>query len=101
MSVLKNLDIDLPQSEKRTLVNFLFLYIFFITVILSFMAFLYYGFQKDLMIQEKKLLLNEYANEFLLKLETSTIKENNNLYPHDKYFATAIYDRDYKFYTLI
>jgi len=96
LSVLKSLDIDLPQSEKRTLVNFLSLYIFFIAVILGFMAFLYYGFQKDLMIQEKKLLLNEYANDFIVKLENATMIENNNKYPKDKHFVSAIYDKEYK-----
>ncbi len=96
MSVLKNLDIDLPQSEKRTLVNFLSLYIFFIVVILGFMAFLYYGFQKDLITQEKKLLLNEYANEFIVRLENTTISKNKNIYPKDEHFTSAIYDKDYK-----
>ena len=95
MSVLKSLDIDLPQSEKRTLINFLALYIFFIAVILGFTSFLYYGFQKDLIIQERKLLLNEYANDFTVKLETDNIEAQKNIYPKDKGFLTAIYDKEY------
>jgi len=95
LSVLKNLDIDLPQSERKTLISFLSLYIFFVVIILAFTSFMYYGSQKELKIQEKKLLLNEYANEFITKLENINIQKNNQ-YPKDKSFTTAVYNSEYK-----
>ncbi|MEA1915090.1 MAG: sensor histidine kinase, partial [Campylobacterota bacterium] len=95
MSVLKSLDIDLPQSEKRTLISFLSLYVFFITVTLGFIVFLYYGFQKDLMLQEKRTLLNEYANEHIVQLKELHINfDKQRIYPRDSRYTTAIYDSD-------
>ena len=96
MSVLKSLDIDLPQSEKRTLKSFLLLYIFFVTILFGFIIFLYYGFQKDLMLQHKRVLLNQYANELIVKLKHLHINfDKNRVYPRDNRFNSAIYDSDY------
>lgn len=89
------MDIDLPQSEKRTLISFLSLYVFFITVTLGFIVFLYYGFQKDLMLQEKRTLLNEYANEHIVQLKELHINfDKQRIYPRDSRYTTAIYDSD-------
>ncbi len=97
MSVLKSLDIDLPQSEKRTLKSFLLLYTFFILVTFGFIIFLYYGFQKDLMLQQKRVLLNQYANELIVKLKHLHINfDKQRVYPRDKRFNSAIYDSDHK-----
>ncbi|PHO15249.1 two-component sensor histidine kinase, partial [Malaciobacter marinus] len=52
MLVLKNLDIDLFRSEKKTLLGFFSLYTILCIVILIFISYLYYSFQKDLMLQE-------------------------------------------------
>ena len=94
MSVLKSLDINLPQSEKRTLINFLSLYIFFIVVIFGFTITLYYGVQEDLMKQNKKLLLNDYADDFIVQIEKQNMLHKD--YPHDKGFHSAIYDKNYQ-----
>jgi len=97
LSVLKSLDIDLPQSEKRTLKSFLLLYTFFILVTFGFIIFLYYGFQKDLMLQQKRVLLNQYANELIVKLKHLHINfDKQRVYPRDKRFNSAIYDSDHK-----
>ncbi|MCK5110534.1 MAG: HAMP domain-containing histidine kinase [Arcobacteraceae bacterium] len=93
MSVLKSLDIDLPQSEKRTLVSFLSLYIFFTIVILSFVMQFYYNFQKDLMIGEKRIILVQYASELIIELKNINTKPvSERIYPMDKRFKSAIYD---------
>ena len=94
MSVLKNLDINLPKSEKKTLYRFLYLYIFFTIVTLTLTITLYYTLQKELIGQQKTILLNQYANEFLIKLREL---HNNKIktYPIDDKFKTSLYDENY------
>jgi len=97
LSVLKNLDIDLPQSEKKTLYRFLALYVFLSIVILALTVSLYYTLQKELASSQKTILLDEYANEFLVALEDlHNDKTNTLLYPLDQKFKTSLYDKDYK-----
>ncbi|MFT7004521.1 MAG: two-component system OmpR family sensor kinase [Sulfurimonas sp.] len=97
MSVLKNLDIDLPQSERKTLYRFLFLYIFFTIVTLSLTVTLYYTLQKELANSQRTILLDEYANDFLISLEAlHDDKTNTLLYPVDAKFKTSLYGKDYK-----
>ena len=96
MSVLKSLDIDLPQSEKKTLYRFLSLYVFFTVVILGLTASLYYTLQKELAASQKTILLNEYANDFIVELEKFHKDTTNTLtYPRDKKFKTSLYGEDY------
>ena len=94
MSVLKNLDINLPKSEKKTLYRFLYLYIFFTIVTLALTITLYYTLQKELIGQQKTILLNQYANEFLIKIREL---HNNKIktYPIDDKFKTSLYDENY------
>ena len=97
MSVLKSLDIDLPQSEKKTLYRFLSLYVFFTLVILGLMVSLYYTLQKELAASQRTILLNEYADDFLLKLEELHNDTTDTLiYPRDEKFQTSLYGADYK-----
>ena len=97
MSVLKSLDIDLPQSEKKTLFRFLSLYVFFTIVILGLTVSLYYTTQKELATSQRTILLDEYANDFLISLEElHNDKTDTLLYPIDKKFKTSLYGKDYK-----
>ncbi|WP_373035589.1 sensor histidine kinase [Sulfurimonas sp.] len=97
MSVLKNLDIDLPQSEKKTLYRFLSLYVFFTVVILSLTISLYYTLQKELASSQRTIALNQYADNFLISLEDlNNDKTDTLLYPRDKKFKTSLYGADYK-----
>lgn len=97
MLVLKNLDIDLTQSEKRTLLGFLSLYSFFTIVILFFISFLYFTFQKDLMLQEKRIMMQEYSNDLIFRLKDLHINfDKYKYYPRDENFNSAIYDSDKK-----
>lgn len=97
MSVLKNLDIDLPQSEKKTLYSFLSLYVFLTIVILALTVSLYYTLQKELAFSQRTILLDEYANDFLLALqELHNDRTNTLLYPVDKKFKTSLYDKNYQ-----
>ncbi|MDY0238592.1 MAG: HAMP domain-containing sensor histidine kinase [Campylobacterales bacterium] len=97
MSVLKNLDIDLPQSEKKTLYSFLSLYVFLTIVILALTVSLYYTLQKELASSQRTILLDEYANDFLLALqELHNDRTNTLLYPVDKKFKTSLYDKNYQ-----
>ena len=97
MLVLKNSGIDLTNSETRTLLGFSFLYSFLVLVILSVITFLYYSFQKDLMLQAKRQLLQNYSNELVFKLKDLHINiDKNNIYPRDEKFESAIFDSDKK-----
>ncbi|XOB60926.1 sensor histidine kinase [Campylobacterota bacterium DY0563] len=97
MLVLKSLDIDLTQSEKKTLLGFLSLYSFFTIVILFFISFLYFSFQKDLMLQQKRILMQEYANDFVFRLKDLHVNfDKYKYYPRDEKFNSAIYDSDRK-----
>jgi two-component system OmpR family sensor kinase len=86
------LDINLPQSEKKTLYRFLGLYIFFTIVILALTTTLYYNLQKELYNQQKTITLNQYANDFLAGLQELKSMDN---YPTDTNYDTSLYDSNY------
>lgn len=97
MSVLKSSGIDLTKSETRTLLGFSFLYSFLVLVILSVVSFLYYQFQKDLMLQEKRQILQNYSNDLIVRLKDLHVNiDKNNIYPRDERFNSAIFDSDKK-----
>ncbi|WP_323664978.1 sensor histidine kinase [Aliarcobacter butzleri] len=94
---LRNLDIDLTNSETRTLLGFSLLYSFLVLVILCVMFFLYYQFQKDLMLQEKRQILQTYSNSLISNLKELHINiDKDNVYPRDEKYKSAIYDSDKK-----
>jgi two-component system OmpR family sensor kinase len=91
------LDIDLTQSEKKTLYRFLSLYVFFTIVILSLTVSLYYNLQKELASSQRTIALNQYADNFLISLEDlHNDKTDKLLYPRDEKFKTSLYGEDYK-----
>lgn len=95
MLVLKNSGIDLTNSETRTLLGFSFLYSFLVLVILSVVSFLYYKFQKDLMLQEKRHILQNYSNDLVIRLKDLHVNiDKHNIYPRDEKFESAIFDSD-------
>ena len=91
MSVLKSLDIDLPQSEKKTLVRFLSLYIFFTLIILGLTSSLYYTLQKELASSQRTIELNEYSNDLIANLKNTDTKIIKN-----KKFKISLYAKNYK-----
>ena len=104
MSVLKNWDINLRQSEKKTLRSFFLLYLFFTIVLSLFMAIYYYNTQKNLMLKDRRIDFSKYANSEIKKLKY--LQENFNkvprIYPRDKRFKSAIYDSVYvKIFSLL
>jgi len=93
--VLKSSDIDLTKSETRTLLGFGFLYSFLILIIISVVSFLYYNFQKDLMLQEKRQILQEYSNDLVFRLKDLHVNfDKYKFYPRDEKFNSAIFDSD-------
>lgn len=95
MLVLKNSGIDLTNSETRTLLGFSLLYSFSVLVILSVVSFLYYKFQKDLMLQEKRHILQNYSNDLVNRLKDLHVNiDKHNIYPRDDKFESAIFDSD-------
>ena len=97
MLVLKNSGIDLTSSETRTLLGFSLLYSFLVLVILSVVTFLYYQFQKDLMLQEKRQVLQNYSNDFVIRLKDLHVNiDKHNIYPRNEKYESAIFDSDKK-----
>ena len=93
--MLKSLDIDLIQSEKKTLIGFFLLYAFLSAIILTFIAFLYFKFQKELMLSQKRILLQEYSSDLISRLKDLHINfDKYKFYPRDNRFNSAIYDSD-------
>lgn len=93
--MLKNWDIDLLKSEKKTLLSFLFLYLVLALLIFVVLGVIYYNFQKDLMLQEKRLELTPLANEQILRLKTLHVNfATQRKYPRNEHFNSAIYDSD-------
>jgi two-component system OmpR family sensor kinase len=91
------LDIDLTKSEARTLLGFSLLYSFLVLVIIGGISFTYYKFQKDLMLQEKRHLLQEYSNDLIFKLKDLHVNfDKYKFYPRDEKFNSAIFDSDKK-----
>ena len=90
-------DINLLQSERRTLFRFSALYLLLSIVIISGFSFIYYELQKDLMLQEKKPQLQEYSKEFIASLKQLHINfDKTQRYPRDERFSSAIFDSDKK-----
>ncbi|MEN8717224.1 MAG: sensor histidine kinase, partial [Sulfurovum sp.] len=56
---------------------------------------MYFKSQKDLMLQEKRQVLQEYANDFMFRLKDLHINfDKYQFYPRDEKFSSAIYDSD-------
>ena len=102
--MLKSWDINLRQSEKKTLFSFFILYSFFIILLLSFMSIAYYKTQKDLMLKDKRLELSRYANDEIKRLKYLHVNFDTvpRIYPRDKRFKSGIYDSVYtKIFSLL
>ncbi len=97
MLALKNWDINLRWSEKKTLLSFLLLYSFLTLLILVFVAFLYYGLQRDLMLQSKREALSNLTNEQIARLKSLHVNfDKDQTYPRDARYNSAIYDSSFK-----
>lgn len=97
MLALKNWDINLRSREKKTLRSFLLLYAFLTLLILAFVAFLYYGLERDLMLQNQRETLSNLTNEQITRLKALHINfEKEQTYPRDERFNSAIYDSSLK-----
>ncbi len=97
MLALKNSGIDLSKSETRTIIGFSLIYSILVLVILGVIAFLYYQFKKDLMLQDKRQILQNYSNNQILNLKELHINiDKNDVYPRDEKFNSAIFDSSKK-----
>ena len=97
MLALKNWDINLRSREKKTLRSFLLLYAFLTLLILAFVAFLYYGLERDLMLQHQRETLSNLTNEQIARLKTLHVTfDKDQTYPRDERFNSAIYDSSLK-----
>ncbi len=97
------MDTNLLPSEKKTLINFLSLYIFLTLIILSLVSFMYYDFQKNLMFSQIRPKLTEYAKDVIHRLKEMHQSLGEDLhYPRYSRFKSAIYDADYiKIFSLL
>jgi two-component system OmpR family sensor kinase len=91
------LDIDLTKSEARTLLGFGLVYSLLVSIIIGSFAFLYYTFQKDLMLQNKREILQEHSNDFVTRLKDLHINfDKYKFYPRVDEYQSAILDSEYK-----
>lgn len=97
MSVLKNLDINLSRSEKKTLTSLLSLYVIFSIAIVGLTASLYFSMQKEINQSQRKIALDTYTNDFLSALENLKNEKIEDLsYTKSKNFKISLYDKNYK-----
>lgn len=97
MLALKSWDINLRSREKKTLRSFLLLYAFLALLILAFVAFLYYGLERDLMLQNQRETLSNLTNEQIARLKSLHVNfEKDQNFPRDERFNSAIYDSSLK-----
>ena len=91
------MDTDFLNSEKKTLFRFAVLYILLTLVIVSVFSFMYYDAQKNLMLQEKKPLLQEYSKELIQELKKLHRDfDKRQTYPRSQQYDSAIYDNERK-----
>lgn len=97
MLALKNWDTNLRSSEKKTLLSFLLLYAFLSLLILVFVAILYYGLQKDLMLQDQRDVLSKFTSEQVAKMRALHVKNPKNpIFEKDSRYNFAIFDNKLK-----
>ncbi|OQX72865.1 MAG: two-component sensor histidine kinase [Campylobacteraceae bacterium 4484_4] len=95
MSVSNATATSTSQSERRTLLRFLGLYAFLALLILILGSTIYYKLQKDLMLQTKRLELEEYSKELIDGLKWLHIYfDRYRTYPRNPLYRSAIYDSD-------
>ncbi|WP_458700664.1 sensor histidine kinase [Sulfurospirillum sp. 1307] len=95
--MLKSWDTNLLSSEKKTLFSFFILYLIFTITLLSILGYMYYNFQKDLILQKYRIELSNLANEQISRLKQLHRNfDKQRVYPRDKRFNSAIYDSSYK-----
>ena len=90
-------------SEKKSLYNFLGLYIFLTLIILVLASLMYYRFQKELMLSSHLPTLQSHAKEVIYRIRQmhESLLEDN-YYPRYSNFRSAIYDADYvKIFSLL
>ncbi|MGM0534112.1 MAG: sensor histidine kinase [Campylobacterota bacterium] len=93
----KSTAIDLYASQKRTLVNFLVLYLSMSLLIITSLSFLYYGYKKEMMLLEQKDRLQEYSDRLLGGLKDLHVNlDKDRVYPRFIPFESAIYDASAK-----
>ncbi|QOY52241.1 sensor histidine kinase [Candidatus Sulfurimonas baltica] len=97
MLASKSLGIDFRQSEKQTLFGFLALYVLLTVIIISVFSFIYFGLQKDLMLQQKKSTLQKYSKELIEELKKLHVNfDKTQIYPRSDKFDSAIFDNEKK-----
>ncbi|AXX92594.1 two-component sensor histidine kinase [Malaciobacter molluscorum LMG 25693] len=97
MLALKDLDIDLIRSEKKTLIRFSLLYLSLCCIILLFIGYIFYFFQKDLMLEKQRIKLQDYSSDFIYRLKDLHINfDKYKYYPRDERYKSAIYDSSKK-----
>ena len=91
------MDTDLHRSEKQTLFRFSALYTLLAIVLIFVFSFIYYELQKDLMLEQKKAMLQEYSKELLENLKQLHINfDKTQIYPRSEHYNSVIYDNEEK-----
>lgn len=97
MSVSKNWDTNLRQSERKTLRGFLSLYLFLCIAIFLLLGIGYYQTRQSSMLEAKRSELNILANLHIKKLKHLHVNiDKTKTYPRDKRFNSGIFDSSKK-----
>jgi len=87
---------SINRSERITLLRFIGLYSFLVLMILILGSTIYFKLQKDLMLQTKRLELEEYSKELIDGLKLLHIYfDRYRTYPRNSLYRSAIYDADH------
>lgn len=93
MSVSKNWDTNLRQSERKTLRGFLGLYLFLCISIFLLLGIGYYQTRHDSMLESKRIELNILANLQIKRLKHLHVNiDKTKTYPRDSRFNSGIFD---------
>ncbi len=96
MSVSNVTATSINRSERITLLRFIGLYSFLVLMILILGSTIYFKLQKDLMLQTKRLELEEYSKELIDGLKLLHIYfDRYRTYPRNSLYRSAIYDADH------
>ncbi len=97
MLVLKNrVTNSILNSERKSLLRFLTLYILMSTVVILLLSIFYYQYQDKLNLANHRTQLSTYAHDLIRRLKrTHHFFDQSQIYPRDNRFKSAIYDMEY------
>ncbi len=90
-------DIYLLQVEKKSLIQFVLMYVISTTLLLMVISIIYYQYQKGLYLETKRSSMQIYAEKVVTSIyDVETKSEIDRYYAEDRRYDIAIYDEKKK-----